>query len=266
MATRTKKTITKNYGSFQLEGLMVQAAKKRVVLKENAKQAAEKLLASEAAKKKAREHLLAYQLCMRQCVCPTEECTWQHYSICPENNCGALISPMSSCFSDICKPIKLAKKKALALKKKELEEANLNQFLECQAAHVANGRRMLTCPCNAEAREDIEIATFLSCKWDGCTICVNPPCNVLLKPRTTCKKRMCQTYRKQHNIQPAAKPRNKTARPAKKSKVVMSSARQHSDTSSSEDSDSATEPTPRKPLHRKSSARSTPPQSSCVVQ
>ena len=76
MATKTKKTLTKNYGSFNLEGLMVKAKAKRIVLKENelANAAKTKVLAEK--QKKRQEDLLAYQLCQRACICEATDCKW----------------------------------------------------------------------------------------------------------------------------------------------------------------------------------------------
>jgi hypothetical protein len=54
--------------------------------------------------------------------------------------------------------MKLQAKKNIAAAKKEKDAQNKQDFLLCQAAHDKHGKRMLTCPCNEAAMEDIEIA------------------------------------------------------------------------------------------------------------
>ena len=117
-STRPKRNIEKNYGSFHLEGLMQKAADKRVELVETEKEKATKTqaIAEGVAKKKA--DLLAYQLCMRACICPDGACKWTHHTICGEPTCAGLISPMSSCTSSVCRVLKLQQKKADAEAKK----------------------------------------------------------------------------------------------------------------------------------------------------
>jgi hypothetical protein len=166
---------------------------------------------------------------------------------------------MAECDSDVCRRIKLQLKKDLAEAKKKQDADNYKLYSLCQKAHASNSTRLLTCPCNAAAMEDIEVAPETECKWSGWSICSNPPCNVLLRPLTLCKKRQCQQFRKSNNVPPVRKPARKRAASAPGKKKQSRSSKYNSDTSSADDSDSGEEPTPRKKLHRRSSQRTTPP-------
>jgi hypothetical protein len=254
MATRTKRTLTKNYGSFHLEGLMKKSAESRVVLNKAAEVSAAKTKSVLEAEAKTKLDMLEYKLCRRKCVCTTDECKWLHYSICEEVTCAALLPPMASCRSDICKRARLQEKKRKVEEKQNLDAANKISFAACRKAHAAHGTRTITCPCNLAAMEDIEVEPVTKCKWEGWSICSNPPCDVLVPPMGLCKKRACAAYRKSQPAIPKRKQARKTT--AKKRPLAQSSAHQFSD--SSEDEDTDAEVTPRKRIPRKSSARLVP--------
>jgi hypothetical protein len=167
---------------------------------------------------------------------------------------------MKPCNTEICRAIKLKKRKEDAEAKKMQYASDKAAFMLCKAAHDTNGTRMLTCPCNDAARDDIEVPPVRHCKWEGWHICTNPPCDVLLKPMTSCKRRACQQFRRSQGLATAQRPRKPRTKPAqKKQKVIPSSKMYDSDTSSANETDSNEEITPRKRLPRKSSARATPP-------
>ena len=239
---------------------MEKAKEKRQELCQQELQSAEKTKAQANRLKKHDEDKLAFLLCGRQCVCTQDVCVWLHHSLCPESSCAALLYPMKPCNTVICRAIKLKKKKEDIESKKAQEKLDRAGFMECKAAHDKNGTRMLTCPCNEAAREDIEVAQVRNCKWEGWHICTNPPCEVLVKPMSFCKRRACAQFRKSQAGPTVPRPRKRASKPApKKQKVITSAKQQDSDTSSQSDSDSGKEPTPRRTLPRKSSARTTAP-------
>jgi hypothetical protein len=158
---------------------------------------------------------------------------------------------METCLSEVCRALRKKNKKKDLEAKAHAEARNFVLFNACNQCHLRNGTHPLTCPCNFAAMEDIEVEPVTKCKWEGWSICSNPPCNALLEPLKLCRKRQCSTWRK-NNPLPKRKPQ-----PRKRTKrSVASSAQQFSD--SSEDDDSDTEITPRKRLPRKSFARSLP--------
>jgi hypothetical protein len=161
---------------------------------------------------------------------------------------------MSSCTSSVCRVLKLKQKKADAEAKKILDAKNKEEYLVCAKANEGNTTRLIVCPCNAAAMEDIELEPVLECKFQGWGICANPPCQILLPPLTFCKRRQCQIFRKANGIAPRKSPRKK---PTKKRPKRQTSAK--SDSSTDENaSDSSAEITPRKRIPRKSSERKRP--------
>ena len=84
MATRKKKVLEKQHGSFNLEGLMVKSKAKRVVLNQEDNIAAQKQQADDQRTRKVRDDLLQFKLCAHMCKCETNACKWQHHSLCPE--------------------------------------------------------------------------------------------------------------------------------------------------------------------------------------
>jgi hypothetical protein len=222
---------------------MVKAKEKRIELREQEVQTAAKTKAQASRLKQHAEDKLAYLLCGRQCVCTSGVCVWVNHSLCAETTCGALLYPMKACETVICRAIKLKKRKEEMEAKKAQDKADRAGFMACKAAHDKNGTRVLTCPCNAEARDDIEVAPVLHCKWEGWHICPNPPCDVLLKPMTNCKKRACQQFRNSQAGPTVRRPRKqRAARTTQKKQKVVTSANQY-DTSSQ--SSGEEEPTPQ---------------------
>ena len=213
--------------------------------------AAEKQQANDNRTRKCREDLLQFQLCAHMCKCAPDVCKWLHHHVCPEATCKGLIYPFTQCTSAVCKALRLQKKKDDAEMKKVQQATDLASFMACEAQHTLHGKHQLTCPCNAAAREDIEVAPVSICQWEGFSLCANPSCGVLQLPLAVCKKRACVQYRKAHNIVPPRKP--KQARTAKRK---VTSAKQYSDSSS--DEDSSPDVTPRKKIPRKASARAVP--------
>ena len=227
---------------------MSKAAEKRKELTASAKQAEDKASDKAARAKKEADDLLQFRLCERQCVCSAETCQWSLHSICPAENCGALIYPLSQCTSEGCRLLKIQLNKQKAAEKKAKEVQDLVDFKICKDNIATFGREPLVCFCTAHVDTDI-------CKWDGFAICENPPCQVLLPPMTFCRKRVCALYRKRSGTIPIA-PRKKRQAPKKKVAKKVTSARQFDSDSSSAASDT---PPRRKAPPRRTSARSTPP-------
>jgi hypothetical protein len=228
---------------------MKKSAENRVVLDKAAEVSAAKTKLILEAEALAKSDLMEYKLCDRKCVCTTDECKWLHYGICNEVTCGALIPPMASCTSDICKRARQQEKKRKADEKKTEDAANKVAFAACKKAHDEFGTETLNCPCNLD-----DMLTM--CKWAGWAICSTPPCDVLVPPLTLCKKRACAAFRKSQPAVSKRKPVTRKPSQKKKRRSTQSSAQQFSD--SSEDDDTDAKVTPRKSIPRKSSVRSIP--------
>ena len=200
METKKKKTLTKNYGSFQLEGLMVKAKEKRIELDANAVQAAEKATAAASRDKKKKEDLLQFQLCERKCICEDDTCKWEHHKLCSEDTCGALIYPMETCFSAICKALKQQRRKDDIEAKTAKDEKDMKDFHICRNNIALYGTEPLVCFCTAHDQD------VVTCRWDGWEICANPPCTALVPPFKMCRKRPCAQWRKANNVPPVVGP------------------------------------------------------------
>jgi hypothetical protein len=155
--TRKKKTLTKNYGSFQLEGLMEKAASKRKELDADQAEEARNERVMEDRNKKAKNDALQFKLCERFCTCPEGPCTWANHIICEEATCGQVIAPMTHCMSAICKAIRQKRKKVAAAAKAVQDKANEVAHARCRGANAV-------CVCASQ-----------TCKWEHWGICDNPP-------------------------------------------------------------------------------------------
>ena len=234
METRKKKTLTKNYGSFQLEGLMEKAAVKRKELDADkaAKDRNEK--AVDARNEKAKNDALQFKLCARFCICPDQPCIWAHHVLCEETTCGQVINPMANCMSAICKAIRQKRKKETAAAKAEQDKANEASYAKCKGTNAV-------CVCDNPP-----------CKWEHWGMCENPPCTILLAPFNTCKKRACSKWRKDQGIQTRPRPRPRPKAKAKKKKPAQTSARVPDTDSNTDDSEAI--PSPRSQPKRKRTA------------
>jgi hypothetical protein len=198
-STRKKKIIESRHGSFNLLGLMEKSKAVAITLAEAEQKSAEKANAKRVAEEKTQADLLSFKLCKRKCACLGNTCQWLHHTICPVEECGALISPLSTCQSLCCVKQRRESKKAAVTAQANKATADKEEYTKCVTAIADFGK----CSCLA------------LCVWRFHRLCVNPPCGSLLDKGMNCRKRACLMYCKSNGI---ALQKNNTPKTSSQSK------------------------------------------------
>ena len=234
--TRKKKIIETKHGSFNLLGLMQKSKQAAETLGEEEKKADAKAAAKRVLEAKKNEDLLSFKLCQRKCGltggCTTAKCKWEHFTLCPKEDCGELMRPLLTCQSVNCVKQRKESKKAAVTAKNVKDVADLKSYTECTTTSTDSG--MCLCPG--------------PCVWRFHRLCENPPCGALLQQGVNCRKRLCAKYRRDNGIQAqSAKPRLQSSKAANISKSLKSKKKKgkskatKTKTSTASDSDSSKE-------------------------